>query len=237
MSASSPQNFIVTPWSLLLTQGERGRSLDILCQNYREPVLKFFRRHSCDPEDSEDLTQAFFAYVIEKKIHLKANPERGRFRTFILTAAQNFLRNRRRREKAQKRFGEHEFSMDQISMSESTSDVQLSNTMSPDQIFDQSWAMTLFDQVWGQLENEYQERGDEERFESFAPCLMMDSDRVPYRKLSEKFGISEAGIKSAVFRLRERFRELFRNAISRLVEDPRDVDDEITYLLKMIRGV
>lgn len=238
MQSSEKSDFIPTPWSLLLTKSddtEQSKSLQILCHHYRDPVHAFFQKHRWESEDADDLTQSFFAFLIEKEIHKQADPSRGRFRSFLLTSAKNFLLKERRYNTRQKRSSDRQFSLNQTWVNDHRISDDLFEKNTPDREFDSRWAMALFDEVWDQLEEGYISRNKQDRFEALAPCLMQSEERDSYHDLALRLSMSESAVKSAVHRLRERFRDLFRQAVARLVESPSEIDDEIRYLLNIIR--
>lgn len=237
MSEHLNPQFLTTRWTLLLGSKEESarspsQALITLCENYRYPVLVFIRKWCDDPEKAEDLCQSFFEFLIEKKLYQNADPIRGRFRTFLLTSVRNFLHNSHRHTMRKKRGG------DQIHLSVDHSDwvenqfSQFSSSEIADTFFDHEWAITVFDKVWNFLEKEYQQANQVERFGILQHTLAGNSDSLSYQEIAKQLGITEGGVKKAVFRMRARFREVFHMVVSQLVDNPNDVDDEIDYLIQ-----
>ena len=230
--------FLTTQWTVILgTDGdyseEPAEALIRLCENYRYPVYSFIRKQCGDAEEARDLTQGFFAFLIEKKIYRQATPERGRFRTFILSAVKNYLANERRNANRQKRGGSHQH----LSIDAELAEAQYASepsSLTPDLIYDRKWANAIFDRVWQLLEKEYEQMHQRDRFEALRSSWMTPEDSLPYAELGSALGLSEGGVKTAVFRLRNRFRKLFRATVAQLVENPNSVDDEIRYLMQVM---
>ena len=239
MEKSQGQHFITTEWSVILggaedSQGAISKSLSQLCENYRSPILSFFRHHCHDPSEAEDLCQGFFEKLIRDRSYSQATPERGRFRSFLIAAAKHYFLNQRRNAKAQKRgAGTAHLSLEDEN---SGLDNQLSDAdNSPaDEDFDHEWANTVFKTVWDHLESTYRELGQLERFVALRPFLVDPENAPAHKSLAEELGISTSAIKSAAFELRKRFRETFRTIVARLVDDPSEVDDEVRYLVQVI---
>lgn len=211
---------------------EADAYLEALCERYRYPVYAFVRNRVKDVDLAQDYTQSFFVeLIVEKKIYQFADKEAGRFRTFLLACLKNFLNGEHRMMQAQKRGGgvEH-LQFDELEMQfqgdESESD---DATLS----FDRTWARTVFDQVWSRIEREYGEAGQAEQFQELRKHMMGDGSGG-YAESAERLGLSEGGLKKAAFRLRGKFRDALREAVASLVEHPTDVDDEISYLIRMI---
>ena len=227
--------FLTTQWTQIL--GEAGESSDQpatvlvkLCENYRYPVYAFIRKSCGNAEEARDLTQGFFEFLIEKKIYQKANPERGRFRTFLLASVKNYLSNQRRDASRLKRDGEY----DHIPIDAEAQYANEPGHLSPDLLYDRKWANAIFDRVWQLLESEYDQIHQRERFEILRSSWMAPEEALPYSELGTLLGLSEGGVKSAVFRMRSRFRKLFRASVAQLVENPNAVDDEIHYLMQVM---
>ena len=232
--------FLTTPWTLILGSNDTGkaserptRALIKLCENYRYPVYAFIRQRCGNADRARDLCQGFFAFLIEKKIYRNASPERGKFRTFLLTSVKNYLTNEHRDANAQKRGGAAEHLSIDAEEAEAQFGAELSEA-TPEALFDREWANAVFDRVWSMLQAEYDEINQADRFEALRSSLMEPEDSLPYVELASQLGLSEGGVKSAVFRLRGRFRELFRRTVAQLVENPNAVDEEIAYLMKVI---
>ena len=237
MADDRDARFLTTQWTRIL--GPEDNSTDsgsdaliLLCETYHYPVYAFIRNRCGDPEKARDLSQGFFEFLIEKKLYRSADRERGRFRTFLLAAVKNYLNKDFRDANTQKRGGsEQTVSIDMIEM-ENHYQSGLSTIVPPDTFFDHEWAVTVFDQVWETLENEYRQMDQGERFNSLRSYLTNPADCPPFSELAAQLNTTEGAIKAAVFRLKRRFRDLFRLAVSQIVDNPADVDEEIRYLIE-----
>lgn len=229
-------NFITTQWSMILDDTKThssasSRALEILCHQYYQPILAFIRHRHRDHQEAEDLCQSFFTFLIEKRIYRAATPNNGRFRTFLLTSVKNFLKNHYRDSSRQKRAGGKEhLSLDDHDNQEILSDDSLAN-QSDDSLYDREWADAVFDHVWASLKQKYEDDGNALRFPLLRQTLAPKDEAIPYKELAEKLGLTPEGTRSAVFRFRQEFREVFQETVSRVVENPADVDDEIKHLI------
>ena len=237
MTDKSDPRFHTTQWTLLL--GATGESSDsgsealiLLCETYHYPVYAFIRNRCGDPENARDLCQGFFEFLIEKKLYRSADRERGRFRTFLLAAVKNYLNKDYRDANALKRGGgKQTISIDLIEV-ENHYQAELSSEIAPDAFFDHEWALTVFDQVWNALEDEWRQLDQADRFTALRTYLTNPADSPTYAELAKHLGTTEGAVKAAVFRLKSRFRNIFRQAVSQLVENPADVDEEIRHLIE-----
>ena len=237
--------FLSTPWTLILgsidqtsPDSDKPSPAQVrLCENYRYPVYAFIRKRYGDAEKARDLTQQFFAMMIEKKIYRKADPDRGRFRTFLLASVKNFLNNEIDAANTLKRGGKQvHISIDLL---EAEQHYQLASygTNSAERLFDREWAVAVFDRTWCQLREEFVAAGQVDRFDALRANLMEEESAIPYAEIAAQLGLEIAGVKSAAFRLRARFREIFREIVAQLVENPNAVDDEISYLIELMADI
>jgi len=245
MAEHLESQFLTTPWTLIL--GSKGQSVAgadqpsqtqvRLCENYRYPVYAFIRKRCGDAEKARDLSQEFFAMVIEKKIYRKADPDRGRFRTFLLASVKNFLNDSYHAANRLKRGGGKVHVS--IDLMEAEQHYQLASFggNNAEQLFDREWAVAVFDRTWNALREEYHRVGQLDRFEALRANLMVEDEAIPYAGIAAKLGMEIAGVKSAAFRLRGRFREIFREVVAQIVENPGAVDDEISYLIELMGEV
>lgn len=230
------QQFATTRWSIVLAAGQAGslqsrRALESLCETYWLPAYAYMRRVVARVEDAQDLTQGFFAHLLEKDAIAKADPERGRFRAFLLTALKNFLANERHKARAEKRGGgKAALSLD-FESGESRCQIEPSHELTPERLFERRWVLTLLDLVLDQLRIELTEQGKEPHFEKLKAALTGDMDSAGYEQAAETLGITAAAAKQAAYRMRKRYRELFRLEVARTVADDSEVDDEIGRLL------
>ena len=233
--------FLTTQWTRILGPEDNStdsgsKALILLCETYHYPVYAFIRNRCGDPEKARDLSQGFFEFLIEKKLYRSADRERGRFRTFLLAAVKNYLAKDYRDANTLKRGGgEQAISIDLIAV-ENHYQADLSSDIAPDAFFDHEWALTVFDQVWTALELEYHQLEQKKRFDALRPYLTNPANAPSYADLAIRLDTTEGAIKAAVFRLKGRFRNLFRLAVSQIVENPADVDEEIRYLIEASSG-
>jgi RNA polymerase sigma-70 factor (ECF subfamily) len=225
-------SFQTTQWSLVLRAGKReegdaNAALSTLCERYWFPLYVYLRRRTTDVHEAQDLTQEFFAWLLDKNPLARASPERGRFRGFLLTAVKNFLANQRDRARAQKRGGGvHALRLD-LEAGESRRRLEPVDEDTPEREFERQWALTLLDVVMRQLQTEYCSSGRSEQFDRLKDTLVNQSDRLPYAALAAELRTSEAAVRQAASRLRKRYRELLRLEISQTLAEIGDVDDEI----------
>lgn len=225
--------FATTQWSLVLHAGKRGNrkaedALAILCQRYWYPLYAYVRRRVEDVNEASDLTQAFFARLLEKNVVGSAVPERGRFRGFLLAALKNFLRNEWDRGKARKRGGgQVRFSLD-LEAGESCLSLEPAHELTPECIYEKQWALTLLGVVMARLQAEFVTAGKLRQFEHLKGALM--GDRIAYATAAVELGTSEEAARQIVHRMRKRYRQLLRDEIAQTVAEPNEVEDEIRNL-------
>jgi RNA polymerase sigma factor (sigma-70 family) len=222
--------FRTTRWSLIAAAGhapgpEQSRALADLCRLYWYPVYAHVRRRTPDPHKAEDLTQAFFARLLEANDFAAADPARGRFRTFLLTACKHFLANQHDFETAQKRGGGVTLVPIDVGDGEARFTREPADRATPEADFERRWAVTLLDQSLKALRAEYVASGKEKLFDVLKGTLT--GDGAAYRELGGKLGLTEGAVKVAVHRLRQRYRDTLRAVIAETVDTPADVDDEI----------
>ena len=231
--------FLTTHWSVVLAAGHSDTpraqaALEKLCRAYWFPLYAYVRRRGHSVEDAQDLTQAFFAKVLEHHWLARADQAKGRFRTFLLTAMERFLANEWDKVRALKRGGGQRTIPLQLDTAETRYGVEPVDTRTPEQAFEYRWALTLLDQVLGQLEAEYCTRDQADLFAALKPCLVGDRASQPYVQLGEELGMEEGAIKAAVHRLRQRYRELLRAEIANTVASPGEVDAEMHHLFNVL---
>lgn len=232
-------HFQTTHWSLVLRAGHRedrdaDAALAVLCQHYWFPLYAYVRRHVADVDQAQDMTQEFFAWLLEKNTLAAASPERGRFRAFLLTAVKHFLANQRDRAKAQKRRGGVRPLQLDLEAGESRLGLQPVDDMTPERLFERQWVLTLLDLVMRRLETEYRLSGRAEQFERLQGTLTGQRDRLPYAALAAELEISEEAARQAAGRLRKRYRELLREEVSQTLAEPGEIDDEIRSLFEVL---
>lgn len=227
-----------TQWSQVLRAADPGAqgfepALQSLCQTYWYPLYAFVRRTGHSPQDAEDLTQAFFARLLDKNYIATADREKGRFRTFLIIALKRFLANEWERQHAIKRGGFSTFVEINPDHAETRYGDELSHQDQPDNLLEKQWAMTLIEQVMGRLQSEYTESGRGELFGFLRACLTRDDTAMGYATIADRLQTSEAAVKMAAMRLRERYQILLREEIGRTVSSPDEIDDEIRHLFSV----
>ncbi|MEL7499461.1 MAG: sigma-70 family RNA polymerase sigma factor [Planctomycetota bacterium] len=236
--SGSQRAFATTSWSLVLeaTQAsspEAVAALSQLCQVYWFPLYTFLRRKGVARVEAEDLTQAFFAELLEKDRLQQADPERGRFRSFLLTSMSNFFSNHRRDQSRLKRGGGQSPIRLDFENADNRFNELASDEMTPERSFQRQWALSVLTQTLEAVSVQYQESGKAELFEQLQPFLTGD-DQVPYRELANSTGMKEGAIKVAVHRLRQRYGQQLRLQISKTVADPNEVEQELRDLFEAL---
>ena len=202
-----------------------------LCEKYWYPLYAYIRRKESDTHRAADLTQSFFAKVMEKNYLADADPRRGRFRTFLLASLNHFLANEWDRSQTQKRGGgKRHFSLD-VAAGEERWRAEADGDCTPDVLYERQWAIELLRHVLEQLEQEFASQGQKERFEILKPFLM-PGELGSYADMGQRLGMNENAVRVAVHRLRTRYRELLRANIAETVENPTEIDDEIRKLFE-----
>lgn len=210
------------------------KALAELCELYWYPVYVFIRRRNVDIPDAEDLTQAFFSRLIEKGGIRTADPERGRFRSFLLAAVKNFLANESRSRHSRKRSpGRNIISLDSDACERSYPRA-LADSMTPDKLFERQWALTLLEGALQKLVAEHRSAKKQQVFEELKAYLGGESMAPRYSETAAKLQMSELAVKVAVHRLRHRYRNLLRQEVAQTLESPADVDDELRALLQSL---
>ena len=224
--------FHTTRWSVVLSaQGKSERdvseSLEALCGQYWRPLYAYVRHRGHSPHDAQDLTQEFFARLLAKDWLHAADREKGRFRSFLLMALKRFLANEWDRSQAQKRgAGAHLISMD-TEFAESQHAADHTAQMPADCLYERRWAITLLENVMLSLRHEHEAAGRLAEYEILKPSLTAERGDIRYDELAAALGMEPASARSAVHRLRKRFRQVFRAEVSGTVADPAEVDDEM----------
>ena len=232
--------FATTHWSMVISAGDvftdqAAIALERLCQTYWAPLYAYVRRRGHDADSARDLTQGFFAQLIEKRRLTHADRERGRFRTFLLGAMQNFLRNELDRAQALKRGGGLEvISLDQQEAEEHVLHAAAEG-LTPERLFEKRWASRLIELVLDRLRTEFVADGQADLFDRLEPHLWGDATSVPYAQLADEMNLSLSALKSTAHRLRQRCRELLRAEIAHTVATVADIDAEIRHLMETFR--
>ena len=229
------ERFVTTHWSAVLRAGQDDstscrEALNELCQTYWYPLYCFIRRQGHTPHEAEDLTQGFFARLLEKNIVGDAREERGKFRSFLLTALKAFLANEWDRQHAQKRGGfQTSIEIDQA-MAEARLDAELKQELTPEWLFERQWALMMLERTIAQLREEYIDTGRAKLFEHLSAGVAQDPSAVSYAEIARELGLTEASVKQASYRLRARYREILRNEIAKTVSSPEEIEEELRCL-------
>lgn len=238
--AASPV-FVTTRWSVVrsarsMDSPEAARALEQLCGTYWFPLYAHVRRLGHGPDDAADLTQAFFARLLEKDGLSSADRERGQFRSFLLGALKHFLTNEWDRAKAKKRGGHLQIVPLDPPAGEERLQLEPATQTTPDREFDRRWALALLDTVLALLAQEYSAAGKEGLFTVLKETLGASRSEVSQRELAKALGMSEGAVRVASHRLRRRYRELLREEIAQTVTTPADVEDELRHLFAALAG-
>ncbi len=233
------EHFATTQWSLVRAAGassspEAKQALEKLCATYWYPLYAFARRRTGDADQSQDLTQAFLAQLLEKNTWAVADPARGRFRSFLLSAFKNFLSHEVERGRAQKRGGGRRILSIDFDDGESRYRLEPADRTKPERLFDRQWAIALLDNVLAALRSEQEAAGKVRQFEVLKRYLTPGDGETAYAVAAEQLGMNEGGVKAAVHRLRKRYREVLKATIAETLSDPADLDDELRELFRSL---
>lgn len=233
--------FSTTRWSVIIDGANQDndeqkarRALTHLCRIYWRPIFSFVNRRGSSPEDAQDLTQDFFAMILQTNWLQQADRSRGRFRSFLLTSLKHFVTDANDKKAARKRGGGVSFVSWDDWMAEAPSQLTVSarslKTMAPDRLFDLRWAATVVEQALRRLSEECERKGKLRLFDGLSGHLAAERADVSYPNLAAALGVPEPIVKRQLHNMRQRYRWLLRDEVSRTVANPADVDDEIRHL-------
>lgn len=234
-------HFSTTAWSVIAAArghdsvAARG-ALGTLCGRYWPPLYAYLRRKGYDPEEAEDLTQGFFVCLLERDLLQRLEPGRGRFRTYLLTCLNYYLHNEWDRRTAVKRGGTSEVLSLDFHLAEERYRPLDPSTAEPTLAFDRQWAETLLDNAVARLEAEYRISGQSRAFQVLGGFLGRGREQASYAAAAEALGVTEGAARVAVHRLRKRFHALVREEIAATVNDPDEVQEELAYLIRVMRA-
>jgi RNA polymerase sigma factor (sigma-70 family) len=229
--------FVTTHWSMVLTargeSPEAHEALEKLCRNYWWPIYGFVRRQGHTPEEAQDLTQSFFAFLLERKGLDTVGPEKGRLRSF---SVRNFLANAHRSAMAGKRgHGRPALHLEEL-VGREHAHLEPLDTLTADRIYEREWALTLLDQVLGQLAEEYRMAARATLFDRLKQLLVGEPDRPSQAQIAQELGMTENAVKQAFHRLRHRYGALLRDEIAETVAKPAEIEDELRHFIAVLQN-
>jgi DNA-directed RNA polymerase specialized sigma24 family protein len=239
-SRSAAREFRTTHWSVVLAAGrdslpEARAALETLCRAYWYPLYAHVRRRGHDHHAAQDLTQGFFARLLEKQWLNSVAPQKGRFRSFLLAALDHFLANEWRNAQAAKRGGgQASVSLEETRLGEERFARERASAGVPEQAFDRNWATTVLDQALARLQQEFAGRGRAAHFEDWKVFLTREATTGDCEASARRLGMSPGAVTVAVHRLRERYGDLLREAVAQTVPASTDVEDELRYLFGLL---
>lgn len=237
--ASASPLFVTTRWSVVLAARDKSspasaEALEAICRAYWSPLYALVRRQGHAPHDAQDLTQEFFARLLQRDYLRAADREKGRLRTFLHVALKRFLANEWDRLRAQKRGG----GVAPVSFDTAVAEERYlqhgPEALSAERIYERQWAMTLLEQALARLRAEYRAARKEAEFEQLKGTLTAERGAIPYAELAAQLNTTEGAARVAVHRVRKRFRDLFRTTIADTVNDPAEADDEVRYVARLL---
>lgn len=231
--------FATTRWSMVFRASDAEdnraqRDLEDVCRACWYPIYAFVRRQGYSPEDSQDLAQGFFEHVLRNNVLSHADPERGRFRSFLLGSLRHFVSNEARKQRAEKRGGRVTFVPVDAEEGEERYEREIAHPDTPEKLFQRSWAENLLQRAVDGLRRDYEKQGKIKFFNALHPYLAGSSNPSSYQDLARSLGMSSGTVAVAVFRMRKRYGELLRSEISQTVDDPADIEQEIRLLLDAV---
>ena len=234
--------FATTHWSLVLAAADAGspqasEALEQLCRTYWHPIYTYIRWRGHKPEEAQDLTQAFFAGLLEKESIRLADPARGRFRTFLLTALQHFLVDDWKRTQCLKRGGRAiQLPLEEV-IAKDPYTAEFTDRRTPEEAYEERWALTLLEEVLNRMREDYLRAGKARLFEVLQDFLWGREASTSYASLAQELAMTEGAVRVAVHRLREHYRERIWEEVAHIVGDPSEVEAELHYLASVICAV
>ncbi len=234
------RRFATTHWSMVVAarrgaSQEARQALSRLCEDYWYPLYAYIRRRGYQTSEAQDLTQGFFTHLLQKQTLQAADQTRGRFRSFLLTSLNHYLAHQWRHERAEKRGGRCQTISLDVEEGERRYHLEPADPMTPENIFERRWAMTLLGKAVETLRSEY-ERGDKLHiFEALKVYLGGQDSTVPYEEIAQQLDTTQGAVKVAVHRLRQRCRDCLRREIAQTVAEPEDIDEELRHLFQAVQ--
>lgn len=239
-SPDQPRQFATTRWSLIVAaqadnESDAARALEQLCRDYWYPLYACVRRYGYSAQDAEDLTQAFFARLLARDLVGVADRNKGRFRTFLLTALKRFMAQEWEKAKAGKRGGGHVVMSLDTDLAERLYADDAGSDKTPDALFQRRWALRLLEAALDRMATDWERRGKSEEFATFKPYLTAERGEVPYPELADQLGRDEGAARVALHRFRQGYRAAVRDEVAQTISTDRDIDDELHLLMDALR--
>jgi RNA polymerase sigma-70 factor (ECF subfamily) len=233
--------FATTHWSVVMAAGKNhstqaADALEQLCRTYWYPLYAFVRRHVAEAHDAEDLTQEFFTRFLAKEYFGRADPALGRFRSFLLACLKNFLAEQRRQARRLKRGGGQTTISWDSQTAEERYRLEPADPVTPEQVYDRRWALTLLETVLARLAEEQSAAGKDRVFAQLKDYLWGETRETSYGETAAHLGMTEGAVKVTVHRLRRRLRDLLREEVAHTVAAGEEIDEELRHLIAVIRG-
>ena len=234
-----PAAFPATHWSVILAaragqDTQAAIALENLCRAYWYPLYAFVRRQGYDTPDAQDLTQGFFARLLEKDYLADVDRRKGRFRSFLVAAIKHFLADERDKASALKRGGgQVPISLD-AQAAEDRFRLEPAHELTPEKLFERLWALSLLRRVFGRLAQDYAEADKKELFAELQEFLAPGAEAASYALLARRLNMNEGAVRMAVHRLRQRYGQLFREEVAHTVADPNEIEEEMRHLLRVL---
>ena len=231
--------FTTTHWSMVLAAGDSSspkhrEALSTLCQQYWFPLYAYLRRRGNDRHQAEDLTQAFFVQMLDKHRLRGIRTKSGKFRSFLLASLKNFVANEIDRVRTQKRGGSHTILSLDFGNAERQYISEPTHQMSPEKLFEKSWALTVLEHTMNELKAEFTKSNKLRLFGHLRIYLTAETDTIPYHDVAKQLKMTEGAVKMAVYRLRTRYRELLREKVAQTVATQEQIEEEIRYMLAVL---
>ncbi|HIE97358.1 MAG: sigma-70 family RNA polymerase sigma factor [Fuerstiella sp.] len=233
--------FATTRWSIVQAAGVQAtpnsrHALEELCATYWYPLYAYVRRRGYQADDAQDLTQSFVLSLLERNAVQRADPDRGRFRSFLLGSLNKFLSDETRKQGAQKRGGDRKILSINVDDVENRYQLEPTDDITPEAVFERRWALTVLDAALTRLQGDYERVGKLPLFEALRGHIGADKSTIPNREVAESLSMQEGAVKVAAHRLRQEYRDALRAEIAQTVTNSKELDDELTGLFQTLSG-